>query len=207
MANRTDVEAANIHGTNPQVSGVAVARLRVAAPAQQLPAPLALITTCDAREWRARRQHTRRTNSAAASVAPSCTDTHASARANPPHPTRTLRTQNLIEKITRNKIYSSVYWKKECFGLSAADIVDKAVLLRCVGGMMGEPQKPTEFICLILKMLQIQPSRDIVIELIKNDHYKYVRLLGECASRVWRCQAHGGGGGVGGGPGGEGEGC
>lgn len=86
--------------------------------------------------------------------------------------------QNLVEKITRNKIYASVYWKKDCFGLSAETLVDKAVELKYVGGMTGEPQKPTEFICLILKMLQIQPDKEIIIEFIKNDDYKYVRLLG-----------------------------
>lgn len=47
-----------------------------------------------------------------------------------------------------------------------------------VGGMYGEPQKPTHFICLILKMLQIQPDKDIVVEFIKNDDFKYLRLLG-----------------------------
>lgn len=57
--------------------------------------------------------------------------------------------------------------------------MDKAVRLSCVGGMVGEPQKPTDFICLVLKMLQIQPDKEIVIEFIKNDDYKYVRLLGE----------------------------
>ncbi|KAF8068453.1 PRP38 [Scenedesmus sp. PABB004] len=86
--------------------------------------------------------------------------------------------QNLIEKITRNKIYASVYWKKDCFGLSAETLVDKAVELKYVGGMTGEPQRPTEFMCLILKMLQIQPDKEIIIEFIKNDDYKYVRLLG-----------------------------
>eukprot|EP00873_Tetraselmis_striata_P019506 jgi/Tetstr1/439770/TSEL_028183.t1 len=36
----------------------------------------------------------------------------------------------------------------------------------------------TDFMCLILKMLQIQPEKDIVVEFIKNEDYKYVRLLG-----------------------------
>ena len=58
-------------------------------------------------------------------------------------------------------------------------MIDRAVELRCVGGMYGEPNKPTEFMCLILKMLQIQPDFDIVVELIRNEDYKYVRLLGE----------------------------
>lgn len=32
--------------------------------------------------------------------------------------------------------------------------------------------------CLVLKMLQIQPDKDIIIEFIKNEDYKYVRILG-----------------------------
>jgi len=56
--------------------------------------------------------------------------------------------------------------------------VDKAIDLRFIGGMFGEPQKPTEFICLILKMLQIQPDKEIILEFIKNDDFKYLRLLG-----------------------------
>lgn len=49
-----------------------------------------------------------------------------------------------------------------------------------VGGMYGDPQKPSEFLCLILKMLQIQPDKDIIVEFIKGDEFKYLRLLGMC---------------------------
>lgn len=42
--------------------------------------------------------------------------------------------------------------------------------LRYVGGHYGGNVKPTPFLCLILKMLQIQPDKDIIIEFIKNDH-------------------------------------
>jgi pre-mRNA-splicing factor 38A len=38
--------------------------------------------------------------------------------------------RNLLEKITREKVYGSVYWKQECFGLTAESIVDKAAALR-----------------------------------------------------------------------------
>merc|ERR1719424_205692 len=38
--------------------------------------------------------------------------------------------------------------------------------------------KPSKFMCLILKMLQLQPEKDIVIEFIKNEDFKYVRILG-----------------------------
>jgi len=84
----------------------------------------------------------------------------------------------------RQKIYDSLYWKQDCFGLSAERIVDKAVELRYVGGMFGQPQKPSEFICLLLKMLQIQPEKDIVLEFIKNDEFKYLRLLGAMYLRL-----------------------
>ena len=46
------------------------------------------------------------------------------------------------------------------------------------GGMYGDPQKPAEFLCLTLKMLQIQPDKDIIIEFIKDEEFKYLRLLG-----------------------------
>ena len=41
-----------------------------------------------------------------------------------------------------------------------------------IGGVYGGSIKPTPFLCLILKMLQIQPHKDIVIEFIKNPEYK-----------------------------------
>lgn len=58
---------------------------------------------------------------------------------------------------------------------SAELLVDKAMDLRFVGGHYGGNVKPTPFLCLILKMLQIQPDKDIIIEFIRNDH-KYVFL-------------------------------
>ncbi|KAI3430293.1 hypothetical protein D9Q98_004889 [Chlorella vulgaris] len=92
--------------------------------------------------------------------------------------------QNLIEYISRQKIYDSIYWKQECFGLSAERLVDKAVEIKEVGAMYGEPQKPTHFLCLVCKMLQIQPDKDIVVEFIKNDDFKYLRLLGAFYMRL-----------------------
>lgn len=87
--------------------------------------------------------------------------------------------QNLIEYITRQKIYDSQYWKEECFGLSAVDIAEKAALqIKAVGGSYGGNSKPTRFLCLVLKMLQIQPADDIVEELVANEEFKYVRALG-----------------------------
>ncbi|KAM0844798.1 hypothetical protein ACQ4PT_056814 [Festuca glaucescens] len=86
--------------------------------------------------------------------------------------------QNLIEKIVRSKIYQTTYWKGECFGLTAETLVDKAMELDHTGGTHGGNRRPTPFLCLALKMLQIQPDKDIVVEFIKNEDYKYVRVLG-----------------------------
>ena len=85
--------------------------------------------------------------------------------------------QNLIENIVRQKIYEHMYWKEDCFALSADTLVKKAVDLRCVGGTFGGQRKPTRFLCLVLKLLQLQPDMDVVVELIENDSFKYVRVL------------------------------
>jgi PRP38 family len=60
----------------------------------------------------------------------------------------------------------------------------QAVGLRAAGGTFGGARKPCEFMCLTLKLLQIQPDKDIIIEYIKNDEFKYVRMLGEGPSVV-----------------------
>ena len=48
-----------------------------------------------------------------------------------------------------------------------------------LGGTFGGQRKPTNFMCLVLKLLQLQPDREIIVEFIKNEDYKYVRVLGE----------------------------
>ncbi|XP_014260080.1 pre-mRNA-splicing factor 38A [Cimex lectularius] len=92
--------------------------------------------------------------------------------------------QFLIEKIIRSRIYECKFWKEECFALSAELIVDKAMELRFVGGVYGGNIKPTPFLCLTLKMLQIQPEKDIIVEFIKNEEFKYVRALGAFYMRL-----------------------
>eukprot|EP00201_Polytomella_parva_P015238 CAMPEP_0175068512 /NCGR_PEP_ID=MMETSP0052_2-20121109/17713_1 /TAXON_ID=51329 ORGANISM="Polytomella parva, Strain SAG 63-3" /NCGR_SAMPLE_ID=MMETSP0052_2 /ASSEMBLY_ACC=CAM_ASM_000194 /LENGTH=469 /DNA_ID=CAMNT_0016335549 /DNA_START=44 /DNA_END=1453 /DNA_ORIENTATION=+ len=86
--------------------------------------------------------------------------------------------QNLIEYIVRSKILQTIYWKEECFALTAESLLEKAVEINAVGGTCGGQKKPTNFLCLILKLLQIQPDKDIIIEYIRNDDFKYVRMLG-----------------------------
>tara|TARA_B110000305_G_scaffold171119_1_gene189063 strand:- start:70 stop:870 length:801 start_codon:yes stop_codon:yes gene_type:complete len=84
-----------------------------------------------------------------------------------------------MEKITRDKVYAMTFWKEKCFAVSAETLVDLAVTdLTQIGGIYGGNNRATEFLCLALKMLQIAPEREIVIEFIKNEDHKYARLLG-----------------------------
>ncbi|RUS80331.1 hypothetical protein EGW08_011900 [Elysia chlorotica] len=100
------------------------------------------------------------------------------------HSVKGTNPQYLVEKITRTRIYECRYWKEECFALTAALIVDKAMELKYVGGVFGGNIKPVPFLCLLLKMLQIQPEKDIVVEFIKNEDFKYVRALGAIYMRL-----------------------
>ena len=81
-----------------------------------------------------------------------------------------------------NIVYSHAMWMYVymcviCHKLSpifspAELLVDKAMELESVGGVYGANVQPTNFLCLVLKMLQIQPTKDIIIEFIKNPDYK-----------------------------------
>lgn len=64
---------------------------------------------------------------------------------------------------------------------------------------MSLQRAPTDFMCLLLKLLQLQPEKEIIVEFIKNEDYKYVRVLGKnCIRSVlsaicyiqWLCMAN-----------------
>jgi len=82
----------------------------------------------------------------------------------------------LIENVIRNRVYESTYWKEHCFALTAVSLIDRALELQYIGGVYGN-QRPTEFICLLQKLLQIQPEKEILIEYLQADEFKYLRAL------------------------------
>ena len=53
----------------------------------------------------------------------------------------------------------------------AETLIDKTIELQSIGGVYGN-QKPTEFICLLLKLLQIQPEKEILVEYLRADEFK-----------------------------------
>ena len=91
---------------------------------------------------------------------------------------RGMNPQNLIEKIMRNRIYTCLYWKEDCFALTAESLVDKAIALEYLGSTFGGNQQCTPFVCLLLKLLQLAPEMEIIIEFIQNEEFKYVTALG-----------------------------
>ncbi|KAK8152820.1 PRP38 family-domain-containing protein [Phyllosticta citribraziliensis] len=77
-----------------------------------------------------------------------------------------IRGQNpalLFEKAVRDRITESYYWKEQCFGLNAATLCDRAAELSFVGGTYGGMGKPTPFLCLAFKLLQLVPDKEIIL--------------------------------------------
>jgi len=56
--------------------------------------------------------------------------------------------------------------------------------MNCLGGVVSENNKPTPFLCLLMRMLALAPAHDIVVEFIRNEEYKYVRCLGAIYLRL-----------------------
>ncbi|KAA1072031.1 hypothetical protein PGT21_027878 [Puccinia graminis f. sp. tritici] len=86
--------------------------------------------------------------------------------------------QFLIDKVLRSRIYESEYWKESCFGLTAESIIDKTVFeLSYLGSTFTANLRPTVFICLLLKLLQLQPEKEIILEYLRAEEFKYLRAL------------------------------
>jgi pre-mRNA-splicing factor 38A len=80
-----------------------------------------------------------------------------------------IRGQNpahLVEKAVRDRITNSLYWMEQCYGLNAATLCDRAVELTCIGGTYGGMGKPTPFLCLAFKLLQLGPEKEVILEFL-----------------------------------------
>ncbi|KAL9601574.1 MAG: hypothetical protein Q9219_002408 [cf. Caloplaca sp. 3 TL-2023] len=83
---------------------------------------------------------------------------------------------HLLEKPVRDRITESYYWKEQCFALNAASLCDKAAQLTYIGGTYGQ-QKPTPFLCLLFKLLQLLPEKEIVLLYLRQREFKYLTAL------------------------------
>ncbi|TGZ83366.1 PRP38-domain-containing protein [Ascodesmis nigricans] len=84
----------------------------------------------------------------------------------------------LMEKIIRDRILDSLYYKELCFGLNAATLLDRATELTYLGGVYSTT-KPTPFLCLLFKILELQPPRAIIEAYLDagGEEWKYLRCL------------------------------
>ena len=82
----------------------------------------------------------------------------------------------LLEKPVRDRITESYYWKEQCFAINEATLCDRAVAMTFLGGTYGQ-QKPTPFLCLTLKLLQLLPDREVVLEYLHQPDFKYLSAL------------------------------
>ncbi|MCJ1445148.1 MAG: hypothetical protein MMC23_005653 [Stictis urceolatum] len=82
----------------------------------------------------------------------------------------------LLDKSMLDRITGSYYWKEQCFGLNEATLCDRAADTTCIGATYGQ-QKPTPFICLVLKMLQMDPPEEIIREYLMQKEFKYLTAL------------------------------
>lgn len=85
----------------------------------------------------------------------------------------------LMEKIIRDRILESQYYKELCFGLNAATLLDRASELTYLGGTISATTKPTPFLCLLFKLLELQPPRNIIHAYLEQggEEWKYLRCL------------------------------
>ena len=83
---------------------------------------------------------------------------------------------HLLEKAVRDRVVDSYYWKEQCFAINEATLCDRAAEVSFIGGTYGQ-QKPTPFLCLTLKLLQLLPSREIVLEYLHQPHFKYLSAV------------------------------
>lgn len=87
--------------------------------------------------------------------------------------------QHLLDPKTRHKIYNSVYWMQYCFGVNLVTFVDRAQMLQGVGGLYGPLKLPCNFLCLFLKLLELEPSHQAILYMLncKCWQMKHLQLL------------------------------
>jgi pre-mRNA-splicing factor 38A len=57
-------------------------------------------------------------------------------------------------------VYASRYWKERCFALTAESLVDRISDVEAVGFLFGGFSRPTPFLCLVVKLMQIKPDTE-----------------------------------------------
>ncbi|KAM5348881.1 hypothetical protein ACJ41O_008704 [Fusarium nematophilum] len=91
-----------------------------------------------------------------------------------------LNPATIMEKAVKDRIVDSYFYKEQCFALNEADIIDRVVEhVSFIGGTYGVTQKPSPFLCLAFKLLELAPSDAILDEYLRHggEAFKYLRAL------------------------------
>ncbi|ROT40997.1 PRP38-domain-containing protein [Sodiomyces alkalinus F11] len=86
----------------------------------------------------------------------------------------------IMEKAVIGRIVDSQFYQYQCFALNEAGIVDRVVNdVHFIGGTYGAAQKPTPFLCLAFKLLQLAPADDVLEVYLGHggERFKYLRAL------------------------------
>jgi len=93
-----------------------------------------------------------------------------------------LNPATILEKAVRERIVESYFWKEQCFGVNEADIIDRVTShVSFIGGSYGGEgiQRPSPFLCLAFKLLQLAPDDDVLDVYLNygGEKFKYLRAL------------------------------
>ncbi|KUJ09227.1 PRP38-domain-containing protein [Mollisia scopiformis] len=91
-----------------------------------------------------------------------------------------LNPATIMEKPVRERIVDCYFWKDQCFAVNEADIVNRVVdHVHFIGGTYGDAQRPSPFLCLAFKLLQLGPGDDVLREYLEfgGEKFKYLRAL------------------------------
>ena len=100
-----------------------------------------------------------------------------------------LNPATIMEKPVRERIIDCYFWKDQCFGVNEADIINRVVEhVHFIGGTYGDAQRPSPFLCLAFKLLQLGPSDEILQEYLNygGEKFKYLRALAVFYVRLTR---------------------
>lgn len=91
-----------------------------------------------------------------------------------------LNPATIMEKPVRERIVDCYFWKDQCFAVNEADIVNRVVEnVSFIGGTYGDSQRPSPFLCLAFKLLQLSPTDEVLQEYLNygGEKFKYLRAL------------------------------
>ena len=78
-----------------------------------------------------------------------------------------LDKSTLIPAILRDRVSTSRYWREKCFALSTETLIDRASELNHLGFCYGGVNRPSPFLCLLTKMMQLEPDSETLMSFIE----------------------------------------